>query len=372
LFLGVGKMNQRLREFDFIRVTAAISVIAIHITAPYSQNSILGHFWNQLMRYAVPMFIIISGLLLYYSSSMKAFSYTQFLSKRFKKILFPYILWTIIYFIFKNRSVLLALLKRWDEHALILSKNLLLGTGYPHLYFVIIILQLYLLFPIIKTLLEKYRYLTLILSLLTTVFFQTAIYLNLLGMVKLPKIFIPYYIFFPTWIFYFIFGMYFASNIDNWKKHLCSRKLSIAISWALSFILLTIDNKFTNTFSSSLKPSVMLYCFTSFFLFYILFSQEKLLYSKLWSIIDWISSQSFLIYLSHLLVLNVIKINIKSLGAYKLLHGSIGMIFLFFATLVFTTIFVYIISLTPLAGLLGGIRIRPNHVWPDNKASLSD
>lgn len=65
------------------------------------------------MRYAVPLFKIISGFLLYYSDLYKdRLNYMPFLKKRLNKVLIPYILWTIIYNLYYSRHSINSVFER--------------------------------------------------------------------------------------------------------------------------------------------------------------------------------------------------------------------------------------------------------------------
>jgi len=58
----------RGRSFDdlyVLRLIATVAVIAIHTTSQDMTLSLLGYYGNQLARFSVPMFLILSGFLLF-------------------------------------------------------------------------------------------------------------------------------------------------------------------------------------------------------------------------------------------------------------------------------------------------------------------
>ena len=359
---------------DFIRAAAALSIIAIHITANYVYVSRAAYYINQLVRFAVPIFILISGLLLFASNTdyKGVRGYFAFLGKRLKRIFIPYIIWSFIYIIYSLRSDLGSI---WfDKGAFLLdsARKLLYGSAHAHLYFVIIMIQLYLLFPLLSYLMKRWCRLVLALSFLVTLYYQTGVYLYLMGLVKFPYFLLPNYMFFPTWIFYFVFGMYFTTRMEFWKSKLQGKILPVSAVWAASFVLLLIDSKFTDTFSSSMKPSIMLYCITTFMLMYSVF---LLLRDKSYTLLkglDWLSAQSYFIYLGHLLVLITITFISRRLGISGLLQGSPGMLVLYAATLAGSVIFAYLVSLTPAASVLGAVAAkRKRPVSSENTATLN-
>lgn len=49
-------------EYDFIRIISALAVLTIHVTSTHIANNTYAYISNQLCRFCVPMFIILSGL----------------------------------------------------------------------------------------------------------------------------------------------------------------------------------------------------------------------------------------------------------------------------------------------------------------------
>ncbi|WP_028863052.1 acyltransferase [Psychromonas aquimarina] len=88
---------------DFLRCIAALAVIAIHVLGPfrYLYGEIPDSEWlaatgiNSLTRWAVPVFMMISGALLL--SSERAFNCEHYLTKRLSKVAVPFVGWTLIY-----------------------------------------------------------------------------------------------------------------------------------------------------------------------------------------------------------------------------------------------------------------------------------
>ena len=356
---------------DFIRAAAALSIIAIHVTANYVYVSRAAYYLNQLVRFAVPIFILISGLLLFASNTeyKGVRGYFAFLRKRLKRIFIPYLIWSFVYIIYSLRSDLASI---WlDKGAFLLetAKKLLYGSAHAHLYFVIIIIQLYLLFPILSYLMKRWSRLILALSFLVTLYYQTGVYLYLMKLIKFPYFLLPNYMFFPTWIFYFVFGMYFTTKIEFWKSKLQGKLLHVSAIWAASFILLLVDSRLTGTFSSSMKPSIMIYCIATFILMYSVFLLIK---DKSYTILkglDWLSVQSYFVYLSHLLVLIAVTSISRYLGFSGLLQGFPGMLVLYAATLAGSVLFAYAVSLTPAASALGAVAIKRKRPMSSDKTA---
>jgi surface polysaccharide O-acyltransferase-like enzyme len=348
-------INKRLTEFDFIRCIAILSVIAIHVTGSYSMNSRLIYFWNQSMRYSVPIFVLLSGLVLYYSDLRKEnFSCLQFYYKRFTKIVIPYFLWTLIYLLYNNRHEPGSLFKSFSSFLIIIGKALLYGSAHYHLYFIVIILQLYLIYPLLRLLIKKAPVTSLICSFLCSLVFQTIYYLQLFKIKIIPSLPYPYVFLFPVWLFYFVFGMYFISNLTKWQKTIEKKGIIIFAAWLLNLIFVIGENYFTILEGATIKPSVMLYCITSFFFFYWLGLKLKNFHPNIVKITSWLSEQSFLIYFSHPLVLGFLSTCLYFLRLEILYQRFFGKIIIFIVVLSLSSMFSYLLSFTKATFLLGG------------------
>lgn len=142
-------MKQKLISLDLYKALGAFLVIFIHVTATpavtlqpgVSLFAMIGI--NRLALPAVPAFIFASGMALTYSYREKEFHYGSFLSRRFTKILIPYLIWCLVYGVYHYRIGDMPLTASgyfW---------TVVQGRFMYHLYFVAIILQFYLLFGLI-------------------------------------------------------------------------------------------------------------------------------------------------------------------------------------------------------------------------------
>lgn len=327
-------MKKYLEKFGLIRIICALSVLGIHITSRYIYQYDTAFILNQLFRYCVPIFVILSGYFLFYSDSDKINSNGKTIFfKRLKKILVPYIIWTLVYLLYENR------------HSIGELRNLnylkIFLTGHNHLYFFIIILQLYLIYPILKKLFEKgLGRNTLIISIIISFYFQLSIYLYKFGINILPYVIIKYsYLLFPTWLIYFVFGMYYAKN----KSLKLKIKSPIIYSvWLISLIGLIIESKITETFAYSVKPSIIIYSFISFYAFMTLVKSFNT--SKRNKEIKYLDNMTLNFYLSHPLIMLLLNSVTRILGIENVFNGILGMILLFLSSTMCTFIFCAIIE----------------------------
>ena len=343
-------MKTRLKEFDYLRTIAVLAVITIHVTSIYVTVNRVAYLMNQVARFAVPLFIILSGFLVYYSDiNRRSGTHSNLLIKRLNKIFIPYAIWTLIYMLYSVRHHLEAVPQSTFFIAFV--KNLMFGKAAPQLYFIIIILQMYLLYGLLKRLIDsKYEKHLMTATFAATAFITLGAYLFRWNIFIMPKISIGYYILFPTWLFYFVFGMHFAKYESRYKAFLQSARLKMGLIWLASLIALYVDSRLSNTYGSSIKPTIMLYCFASFLFFYSIFSSSQI---KEISLIRWFSEQSFFIYFSHVMLIGLIRSFFHIAGIPIQFSSILGVLLLFILDTCASCLLAFIIRYLPYSKYLG-------------------
>lgn len=142
--------TDRLLYADALRAFAIILVVIIHVAA-YPVVSLaesasyawwIANFFDSVARPAVPLFIMLSGLLLLNPSRQE--SPLTFLRRRMTRILIPFITWALVYFFWRH----------WYHGESIsplpLLHELLNGPVYTHFWFVYMLVGLYLLIPLLQ------------------------------------------------------------------------------------------------------------------------------------------------------------------------------------------------------------------------------
>lgn len=87
-------------EYDFIRIISALAVLTIHVTSIHITTNTSAYFLNHLVRFCVPMFILLAGLV---SPNLDSeFKPIPYYKKKIKTILIPYILALSFYLLFFN------------------------------------------------------------------------------------------------------------------------------------------------------------------------------------------------------------------------------------------------------------------------------
>ncbi|MFZ6044058.1 acyltransferase, partial [Vibrio natriegens] len=85
------------------RCVAALAVVAIHVLGPYREQlgEIADSAWmtaitvNSFSRWAVPVFIMITGALML--SDTRPFELSYYVRRRLGKVLLPFLVWSVFY-----------------------------------------------------------------------------------------------------------------------------------------------------------------------------------------------------------------------------------------------------------------------------------
>lgn len=138
-------MRKYYEEITFIRAVACLFVLMTHVTLMYPEDVMtvslkVTMILNQFARVGTPVFCLISAFLLFNSFKEKKMDHRKFTISRTKKIVVPYLVWSMVYLVAMEISGKGSF--EWHR----IPGYLLLGDSYVHLYFIVIVLQFYLLF----------------------------------------------------------------------------------------------------------------------------------------------------------------------------------------------------------------------------------
>ncbi|OAB44998.1 acyltransferase [Paenibacillus antarcticus] len=147
--------KERITEIESLRGLAFLAVALQHSIAHYSivagirlEDGILMTILLMAAKFAVPVFIFITGMVLFYNYEGQ-FNYFTFIRKRLSDIIVPYMLWSFVYFSFYG----------WNEGFIREGwkwlQMLFSGKSSYHLWYVVMIFQFYLLFPVFRYVIYK-------------------------------------------------------------------------------------------------------------------------------------------------------------------------------------------------------------------------
>lgn len=146
--------EEKLVWADNLRAIATVAVILLHASAPLVPREGFNFDWwtgnliQSLVRFCVPIFFMLTGLLLF----DKEYELFSFLKKRFSRIIYPFLFWSFFYILFD-----IGLKIRHGEQLDLLSAlkfmiNQYKGGSYYHLWFIYVMIGLYLITPVIRRL----------------------------------------------------------------------------------------------------------------------------------------------------------------------------------------------------------------------------
>ncbi|WP_162926660.1 acyltransferase [Pedobacter chitinilyticus] len=328
-----------------LRNIATFAVILLHVAAPFvlQFNKIsfaswqLANLLDSMLRFGVPVFVMISGAVLLDRHE----PLSTFLSKRLKRVVLPFLFWSLVYFIF----VYAGSFQKFSTLQLLqtLMNKLLKGTYY-HLWYVYMILGIYLFVPIIrkwaqnstKQELQYFLFLWAITLLINT---NVAKYL--------PSIEVLY---FSKYLGYFVLGHYLDKHVTTSRPRNNLYIMFFAFGVALTFLsasyLSVKENHLNITYYNYLSPNVCLLSIGIFLLGKSLLHGSNALSINL-------DKHSYGIYLVHVLVLHYIYRSTAHLSINK--NSPLSL----FIYIIGISVVTYVISYAVIRLLAVNKRLRP-------------
>jgi surface polysaccharide O-acyltransferase-like enzyme len=137
-----------LRWVDLVRVVGAFLVVVAHVSFKGGGSVLISTYYYVLSRVAVPLFFMVSGYLLL----RKEEPYGEFFRKRALKVFIPFLVWSVIYLLWKREG--------FDQpFSLKIVVSYLLkivrGPRENHLWFFYALIGLYLFTPILRVFVSK-------------------------------------------------------------------------------------------------------------------------------------------------------------------------------------------------------------------------
>ena len=301
--------KNRIYALDTIRFIALLLVVLLHSAGLYYIDQSSGAFMvntqtepivdiASIGRAGVPLFVMISGYLLL---PMKV-SCREFYSRRFARVLVPFLFWSIVYAVFDS----FVFSDAGFVHCIKYILHIPINFTTVHLWYVYMLMGLYLIVPIISPWIEKAgkKEMTFFLLLWLLCTLSTYIYLRfqqILGEASWNHYSTIYY--FQGYVGYFVLGAYFK------KFGLISYRLSFFIfvfGYLMTVILIHLG--IHRSFEESVFNTIWNYCsfniaLVTIGLFGMIYhNSNKMSFREKPLIVD-VSQRSYAIYLAHIIVL---------------------------------------------------------------------
>lgn len=138
---------------DAARVVSILAVVFLHVAATVvtgrdvgSPDWWYGNVYDSLVRWCVPVFIMISGALLLGGGRRE--SVAAFYRKRMTRIFVPLVVWTVVFLFWQGEQATFS----WHLSLTAAARRVASGAPHYHMWFLFMIVSLYLFTPFIRIL----------------------------------------------------------------------------------------------------------------------------------------------------------------------------------------------------------------------------
>jgi len=316
-----------LREIDYLRGFAIISVLMEHTGLLRFESD---YNFNALTNFGVPTFLIISGLVLTYVYRGKKLDLKRFYKRRILYTLVPYFIWAFIYTLVWLRP------RPTDVSSFLFEFVTRTLTGnWITLWFIVVIFQFYLIFPLLLKLFDdplKLRVFT-VLTFFLTLGMYTMRARSMFPLFREHRLFVP-------WLFYFMLGMNIGHDgktaTDFLKRS--RTKLAVTAIWTVLFLVTPIAEVFAPTgYARYFTPATLLYS-SSTAIFLLLMIKPSASFMRFFEVAG---ICSYGIYLSHRPIMEVSAFLLDPINVFEI------SIFSFILTTTASLIFVLLIRKLP-------------------------
>lgn len=260
-------MKKKITEISVFEFFLCMFVILIHLLSEGVDTFPKWSFWSilfssltRLTTFAVPGFVFTSAVKMFYKyGSSRHFSYPRFLWDRVKKICVPYWIAIVLYYL-----VFVWVMEIYDFQWEQLFHFLLTGDISAQFYFVILIIQFYLLMP-----------LWIAFSRVKNKIFSAVLLAVTLVLTVLCRMYFPYeagiHKIFPSYLVFWILGMYVGLHYESFEKLMVQNKMAIYVGWLVLAVVHCVLSymQFGGLILYKISPLiVVLFCFFSIFGFY--------------------------------------------------------------------------------------------------------
>lgn len=314
-------LKDRDPSFEAFRGIAIIAVVAIHAIPWEFYRDYIVLSYRQVLNFAVPSFLFISGYWLSKKPIRSLGDYKSFLQKRLSRVLIPYLFWSVVFLLYENN-------KTHDFGVAQILCTFLTGAAsyhFHHLYFIIVIAQLYMLTPLLNYVNRKpYGFISVLIFNIGSLFL---LYLFSLG--DLWFVDDPYYLIhspFLLWVIFYQMGLLIGSSDSegfiprNMHKFILPAILVALVISVLEAI--TILSKYDDWHRAICAIKYSSFIYSTCIIFGFLILRERLRNWPRFLVV--LGNYSFGIYLIHVIILRgVVRImpKVDTIYSFQVLYG---------------------------------------------------
>ncbi len=295
---------------DLIRFIAIVLIILVHasgfpyripgpgITSMDVVNWFTANAYDALGMVGVPLFVMLTGALLL--DPVKAEEPLRvFYKKRFNRIAWPFVFWTVVYFAwsFSVRAQPLTLFN--------IGQGLIAGS-YAHLWYLYLLMGLYAVTPILRVLVKH----------LNRRLFTYLILLWLAGTVITPFIhtftgfaFNPVVFVFFDWVGYFLLGLYLLNA--NLRRSTAYLLAAVGLLGAIVgdwLVTASTGEQYIGYFHNYMSATMIIGASAVFFLLTTVPPNQIASHARANRVIHWVSQNTLPIYLIHMMVIETLTV----------------------------------------------------------------
>lgn len=298
--------NKEIYWISNLRILATFAVVLLHCASPlvvdFEGNS-RTNWWasntyDGLARFCVPVFVMISGYLLL----GKPIDFFNFYIKRLKRIVLPFVFWTLIYLICNVFVFKTILYSSFFSLVVKFFMSVVYGSVF-HFWFIYMIIGLYLIIPFINPWIVKARKIEI--EFFIIVWLVSILFDNTFLVTYKPNLNLS---FFSNYLGYLILGYYLGNYNLKFFRYSMLKILVYLFSGTIillgTYYLTSIKNKFDGYFYGNFNFMVILNTVSLFLVFKDIVNVRLTKYG----FFKLLNENSFGIYLIHILILKCINL----------------------------------------------------------------
>jgi peptidoglycan/LPS O-acetylase OafA/YrhL len=302
---------KHLDQIDVVRLLTFLAVIGVHsVDFTQSMSSVGAAAVIMLLQFGREVFFALSGFVLVYSAQHRPQRSGAFLRRRMLLLTVPYVAWSLLYQLY---GVLTS-----ERHGVTASRlllDLVNGGAEYHLYFLLVTMQLYLVFPLLLRFVRRTAARApLVLSVALAV---NGVWLAILQHVAAPSGWGAFfwqrgYELLPTYGAYVLVGCYAAIHLDRLQVFVDRHRRPL-LAWAVAaaatgeiVFLVQLRGQAPRVAGAVLQPAMLLVSFAAMVITYVIGSTWAAGRRRGARAMKEASDLSFGVYLAHPLVLDLL------------------------------------------------------------------
>ena len=308
-----GITRGHLWQVDVVRLLTFTAVIAVHSLAFTEQpDNRAAAGAMMLLQYGREVFFSLTGFVLIYSTAgRRSLQLRRFWPKRILYVAVPYVVWSGIYYAYDILGPAHA-----SPSLSVFGTDLLYAGAKYHLYFLLVTVQLYLAFPLIRWFVLRTAHRAL--PVLAAVSAANLAWLAVLQYGAYPHsgpglwVYSHAYELLPSYLMYVLGGAYAAVHLDRLQELVdARRRLLLAVAGLAAvgaLVVYSVQLPFMAPRSANdvLQPGMALSCLAATIVVYLVGSRWAEGPRRRQALIETLSDASFGVYLSHPLVLQLL------------------------------------------------------------------